>query len=70
MSSLLKTKPFRGLTDESKDPEEYLGDVQAVAEGWHMSGSTRAAVSAVLQKAIIRFFRQNLVDVYDAAWWW
>ena len=37
MSTLLKIKPFKGLADGSEDPEEFLDDVQAAAEGWHMA---------------------------------
>ena len=70
MSSLLKIKPFKGLADGSEDPEEFLDDVQAAAEGWHMACPADAESSAALRTTMIRFFRQNLLDGYDAAWWW
>ena len=70
MSSLLKIKPFKGLADGSEDPEEFLDDAQAAAEGWHMARPADAESSAALRTKMIRSFRQNLLDGYDAAWWW
>ena len=32
--------------------------------------NTDADSSAALRTTMIRFFRQNLLDGYDAAWWW
>ena len=37
MASLLNIRPFKRLLDGSEDPEEFLDDVQAAAEGWNMS---------------------------------
>ena len=70
MSSLLKINPFKGLADGSEDPEGFLDDVQAAAEGWHMAHPTDSESSNVLQTTMIRFFRQNLLGGYDAACWW
>ena len=70
MASLLKIRPFKGLADGSEDPEEFLDDVQAAAEGWHMGQAAGGESSTAIQTTMIRFFRQNLSDGYDAAWWW
>lgn len=55
MSSLLMIKPFKGLAVGSEDPGEYLEDMQAAAEGWHMSGPAETATQAAFQKAMMRF---------------
>ena len=37
MSLVLKIKHFKGLAGGSEDPEEFFDDIQAAAEGWHMT---------------------------------
>ena len=35
-----------------------------------MACPTSSVSSAALQMTMIPFFRQNLEDVHEAAWWW
>ena len=70
MSSLLKIKPFKGLSNGSEDLEGVLDDIQTAAEGWRIVRPSDAESSTALHTTIIRFFKQYLVDGYDAAWWW
>jgi hypothetical protein len=66
MSNVIKIRPFQGMSDCGEDPEEYIDDVDMAAEAWEANKGE----AAVLEKSLLRFFRQNLEPNFEAAWWW
>ena len=68
MASHIRIRPFKGSNDGSEDPNEFLEDIECVAEAFEVQNN--ASMMIGLEKSQKRFFRQYLSEDGDAAYWW